>query len=99
MPPNSALGLNELPAMKTPRDYIRPSKDGFGLDPFGYGALAWHKWGMAQTMVGFPVDLRKVKNRTKNRDRFIFLLSIDRFWPKAAGDPCFFNSVAEYRAG
>jgi hypothetical protein len=43
----------------TPQDYIRPNKDGFGLDPFGYGALAWHKWGMAQTLAGYPVDLEK----------------------------------------
>lgn len=43
----------------TPQDYIRPNKDGFGSDPFGYSGLAWHKWAMAQTVAGFPVDLEK----------------------------------------
>ena len=43
----------------TPQDHIRPSKDGFGSDPLGYSALAWHKWGMAQTLAGYPVDLQK----------------------------------------
>ena len=43
----------------TPHDSIKPSKDGFGSDPLGYGALAWHKWAMAQTLSGHPVDLEK----------------------------------------
>lgn len=25
----------------------------FDADPFGYSALAWHQWGLAQTMAGF----------------------------------------------
>lgn len=41
----------------TPQDLLRPSKDGFALDPFGYGALAWHKWAMAQTLAGYSIDL------------------------------------------
>ena len=40
-------------------EYIRPSKDAFDLDPFGYGALAWHRWGMFQTLADPPVDLEK----------------------------------------
>lgn len=32
------------------------NRAGFGADPFGYSALAWHKWGIAQTLAGFPVD-------------------------------------------
>lgn len=39
--------------------HILPNRDGFGSDPFGYSALAWHKWGAAQTIAGFPVDLSK----------------------------------------
>lgn len=38
---------------------ISPKPDGFDKDPFGYSALAWHKWGMAQTIAGFPVDISK----------------------------------------
>lgn len=43
----------------TPQEYIRRSKEAFASDPFGYGALGWHKWGMAQTLAGFPVNLAK----------------------------------------
>ena len=28
----------------------------FAADPFGYSALAWHQWGTARTLAGFPVD-------------------------------------------
>ena len=45
--------------MTVPQDHLLPSKDGFGVDPCGYSALAWHKWGMAQTLAGYPVDLEK----------------------------------------
>lgn len=38
-------------------DTLRPSKNGFKNDPFGYAALGWHKWAMAQTVAGFNVDL------------------------------------------
>lgn len=38
---------------------LLPNRDAFGRDPFGYSTLAWHKWGLAQTIAGFPVDLSK----------------------------------------
>ena len=38
---------------------VAPNPEGFEVDPIGYSALAWHKWGMAQTMAGFPVDISK----------------------------------------
>jgi hypothetical protein len=38
---------------------ISPNPKGFESDPFGYSALAWHKWSMAQTLAGFPVDITK----------------------------------------
>jgi len=39
--------------------YILPNRDGFGKDPFGYSVLAWHKWGTAQTLAGYSVDISK----------------------------------------
>ena len=36
---------------------VDPSDDGFSCDPFGYSALAWHKWAMAQNLAGYFVDL------------------------------------------
>jgi hypothetical protein len=41
------------------QEAIEPNPEGFSKDPFGYSALAWHKWGIAQTMAGFPVDISK----------------------------------------
>lgn len=38
---------------------VAPNPEGFGADPIGYSALAWQKWGMAQTMAGFPIDISK----------------------------------------
>ena len=43
----------------TPHESISPCDDAFGSDPLGYSALGWHKWGMVQTLAGFPVDLTK----------------------------------------
>lgn len=40
-----------------PQDLLHPSKDGFERDPFGYAALAWHKWAIAQNLAGYFVDL------------------------------------------
>lgn len=40
-------------------EFLLPNRDDFGKDPFGYSALAWHKWGAACTLAGFPVDLSR----------------------------------------
>lgn len=36
-----------------------PNRKDFDSDPFGYGASAWLKWGLAQTYAGFEVDISK----------------------------------------
>lgn len=45
--------------MKKIEENLKPSRDGFAKDPFGYSALARHKLGMASTLAGFPVDITK----------------------------------------
>lgn len=45
--------------MKALHEYILPDRGDFAADPIGYSALAWHKWGVAQTLAGFPVDIVK----------------------------------------
>ncbi|MBT2866334.1 hypothetical protein JQK19_03690 [Chromobacterium violaceum] len=42
--------------MNTPFD---PNPHGFEADPFGYSALAWHKWGLLLTANGFLTDISK----------------------------------------
>jgi hypothetical protein len=42
--------------MQSPEAFVKPTRAAFDRDPFGYSALAWHKWCMVQTMAGFPVD-------------------------------------------
>lgn len=39
--------------------HILPNRNGFASDPFGYSALAWHKWAAAQNVAGYPVDLSR----------------------------------------
>lgn len=38
---------------------IYPNRDQFAADPFGYSALAWHRWVIAQEIAGFPGDPTK----------------------------------------
>ena len=40
--------------------YLVPNRKGFEADPIGYSALAWHRWGLAQSIAGFPVDLESI---------------------------------------
>jgi hypothetical protein len=43
--------------VKNPGEFIQPNRTKFAEDPFGYSAFAWHKWGFAREISGFPVDL------------------------------------------
>ena len=45
--------MNEL------EQQLLPDRKKFAADPFGYSALAWQKWAMAQALSGFPVDPSK----------------------------------------
>lgn len=38
---------------------ISQNRDQFAADPFGYSALAWHRWVIAQEIAGFPGDPTK----------------------------------------
>jgi hypothetical protein len=44
--------------------FVLPDRDNFGRDPFGYSALAWHRWCAASTLAGYPVN----KSRTPTSD-------------------------------
>jgi hypothetical protein len=37
--------------------FVLPDRENFGRDPFGYSALAWHRWCAASTLAGFPVNM------------------------------------------
>lgn len=43
--------------MEELQKYLEPNRKGFEADPIGYSALAWHRWGLAQSLAGFSVDL------------------------------------------
>lgn len=36
--------------------HLLPNREAFAADPFGYSALAWHKWAVAQEANGLAVD-------------------------------------------
>src|SRR5882672_7112644 len=35
---------------------LEPDRTKFAADPFGYSALAWHKWGTARTVARYSAD-------------------------------------------
>ena len=43
----------------TLHESIQSNNNGFDSDPLGYGALAWYKWAMAQTLAGFDIDMEQ----------------------------------------
>ena len=52
---------------------VGPDQTGFDRDPIGYSALAWHKWGLAQEMAGFPVDISKAPSTTDLKDPVLWV--------------------------
>ena len=40
-------------------NHLEPNRKVFEADPFGYSALAWHRWALAQTIAGFEVDPKR----------------------------------------
>ncbi|OGA87970.1 MAG: hypothetical protein A2Z90_22755 [Burkholderiales bacterium GWA2_64_37] len=57
----------------TPQELVGPNQDGFERDPFGYGALAWHKWAMAQNFAGYFVDLEAGPNESDLKSPLLWL--------------------------
>jgi hypothetical protein len=45
--------------VKDMEKYLKPNREDFGNDPFGYSALARHKLAIASTFAGFSVDISK----------------------------------------
>jgi hypothetical protein len=52
---------------------VQPNRKGFESDPFGYSALAHHKWGMAQTISGFEVDITRPATTEELKDPLLWL--------------------------
>lgn len=52
---------------------VEPNRKGFDSDPFGYSALARHKWGMAQTIAGYSVDITKPATSEELKDPTLWL--------------------------
>lgn len=53
--------------------YLKPNREDFGKDPFGYSALARHKWGMAATMAGFPIDISQPATTDELKDPILWM--------------------------
>lgn len=52
---------------------LLPNPRGFEADPFGYSALAWHKWGLLLTANGFPTDITKAPTSEDLKDPVLWL--------------------------
>lgn len=59
--------------MKDIDRYIKPNRKDFEVDPFGYSALARHKWGMASELSGFPVDISKLATTQELKNPILWL--------------------------
>jgi hypothetical protein len=55
------------------KKYVEPNRKDFDKDPFGYSALARHKWGMARTIAGFPVDISKPATSEELKNPLLWL--------------------------
>lgn len=40
-------------------EYLKPDREKFGADPFGYSALGWINWQIAKNIYGFESDISK----------------------------------------
>jgi hypothetical protein len=45
--------------MTLPGELLGPNRARFDADPFGYSALAWTRWAIAQNLAGINVDPEK----------------------------------------
>ena len=54
-------------------EQLKPNRKMFDSDPFGYSALAWHKWGMIKTLAGFTVDISKPPTSSELKDPILWL--------------------------
>jgi len=45
--------------MRSIEERMLPDPNAFAADPFGYAALAWHKWAIAQNLAGLSIDPEK----------------------------------------
>jgi len=59
--------------MKSLEEFLVPNLHGFESDPIGYSALAWHKWGMAQTVAGFPIDITRAPTHRDLKSPILWL--------------------------
>ncbi|MDN7549479.1 hypothetical protein [Burkholderia cenocepacia] len=48
--------LQRALSMKTLEEMLSPDRQAFAADPFGYSALAWQKWAIAQSLAGLRTD-------------------------------------------
>jgi hypothetical protein len=53
--------------------YFKPNRKDFEVDPFGYSALARYKWGLAQEVSGFPVDISKPATTEELKNPILWL--------------------------
>lgn len=53
---HEALAPIHDPSMNSIEQHLLPDRQRFEADPFGYSALAWQKWAMAQALAGRQFD-------------------------------------------
>ena len=73
----------------------------FEADPFGYSALAWHKWGMLLTVNGFDTDIAKPPTAQDLKNPVLWLTHANALSEAAAclvkNDPALTNCPKDLR--
>lgn len=81
---------------------IQPDRHAFAADPFGYSSSAWMKWGMAQTLAGFPVDIGKPATAEDLKSPILWLTQAEALTQAAVtvirNEPPF-ETMTEYTKG
>lgn len=60
-------------SVKSIEQALEPDRSGFDKDPIGYSTLAWHKWGIAQTLAGFPIDISKPPTKEELKSPILWI--------------------------
>ena len=80
----------------------QPNRHAFAADPFGYSSSAWIKWGIAQTVAGYPVDISKPPTAEDLKSPILWLTQAEALTQAAVtvlGNQPTFETMTPYTKG
>jgi len=64
----------EVAAMHSLEEHLRPDREKFAADPFGYSNLAWMRWAIAQNLNGADIDPERPPTKSDLKSPVLWLL-------------------------